>query len=120
MRRRDLIGVLVVAGSLAGLLAYRHWFIEPREWGVICAAAVPPLACWPREGLLWMQYQYLWGGAALALGLWGFIGAPFAVPVAGVAIGAAAVVNYNATWGMLGLALAGWGWLRMARGRAAA
>jgi len=114
MRRKDMLGVLLVAASLAGLLAYRHVFIEPREWGAICAAAAPPLICAPRAALLWMQHFYLWGALALALGLWAFIGAPFAVSVAGVAMGLAGVVNYNATWGMLGFALAVLAWIRSA------
>lgn len=114
MARRHVIGIVAVAISLAALLTYRHAFIEPREWGALCAAAAPPVACMPRTALLWLQHFYLWGTLALALGIWAFIGAPFAISVAGVAMGAAAVVNYNATWGMLGLALAGWAWIRPA------
>jgi len=117
MRRIDAIGLAVVAASLAALLAYRHVFIEPREWGALCAAAAPPAgvlprACAPRAALLWLQHFQLWGAGALVLGLWAFIGAPFVVGVAGVAVGLAGVVNYNATWGMLGLALASWAWVR--------
>lgn len=111
---RHVTGLVIVAVFLAGLFAYRHIFIEPREWGALCAAAAPPGMCLPRAGLLWLQHYYLWGALALALGLWAFIGAPFAVSVTGVAIGAAAVVNFNATWGMLGLALATWAWIRPA------
>lgn len=104
-------GLAVVAVSIAALLVYRYLFIEPREWGALCTAN-PPLACAPRAALLWLQHYYLWGAGALALGLWAFMGAPFIVSVAGVALGAAAVINYNATWGMLGLALAAWAWIR--------
>ena len=120
MARTHITGIILVAISLAALLAYRHAFIEPREWGALCAAAAPPMACLPRAGLLWLQHFQLWGALALALGLWAFIGAPFAVAVAGVAMGVAAVVNYNATWGMLGLALAAWAWIRFSPARKAA
>jgi hypothetical protein len=112
MRRNDWIGVAAVAGSLGLLIAYRAWFIEPREWGAACAAATAPLACAPRAGLLWLQQYGLWGGGGLALGLWAFLGGPFAVAVSAVALGAAGVVNYNATFGLLGAALGAWAWIR--------
>jgi hypothetical protein len=101
----------VVVLSLAGLLAWRKAGIEPREWVGLCAAASPPLACLPRSALFWLQYWYSWGAAALVLGLLALRGAPFAMSVAAVAVGAAAVANYNATWGMLGLALGAWAWI---------
>jgi len=113
--RADWLGLACVVASFAALILYRRYFIEPREWAALCAAATPPLACLPRAGLLWLQHYYLWGATALALGLYAFLGAPFAVLVAGVAAGIAAVVNYNATWGMLGLALAAWSWLTFPR-----
>jgi hypothetical protein len=110
---RDWVGVAVVALATALLLAYRAVFIEPRAWGAICAAAAPPMACLPRAGLLWMQQLYLWGTMALALGLLAFlVRAPFALRVAAVVAGIAAVANYNATWGMAGAALGVWAWLR--------
>jgi hypothetical protein len=119
MSRRDAAGLLCVTAALVAMAAYRAWYIEPREWGGICAAAVPPLACYPRAALLWMQHYYLWGLGALALGLWAFVGASFGAAVGAVALGGAAVANYNATWGMLGLALGASAWLRR-RGAAAA
>ena len=109
---RHLAGFCVVFLCLAGLLAYRAWAVEPREWGAMCAQAVAPAACAPRAALLWLQQYGLWGGMALGLGIWAFFGAPYAVSVAAVAIGGMAVVNYNATWGMVGLALGAWSWLR--------
>lgn len=112
MTRRDVAALAAVAGSLAALLLYRAWGVEPRPWGALCAAAAPPLACLPRGALLWLQRWYLWGGAALLLGLAAFLRAPWPVPAAAVALGAAAVANYNATWGMLGLALGAWSWIR--------
>jgi hypothetical protein len=114
MDRKDAWGLVAVALAVGLLLAYRHVWVEPREWGSICAAASPPLACIPRAALLWLQYWELWGLAALILGLAAFLGAP--VSAAAVAVGAAAVINYNASWGMLGVALGGWSWIRRARG----
>jgi hypothetical protein len=117
---RHLIGIVTVAVCLAGLLAFRHAYVDPSAWGAQCAPSATnlPWACTPRAALLWLQHFQLWGGIALALGLFAFIGAPFAVAVAGVALGAMAVVNYNATWGMLGLALAAWAWIGSGTGAA--
>jgi hypothetical protein len=106
--------LVVVALWLAALLAYRARYVEPREWGSSCVAAAPPLACLPRQALLWAQHWGLWGLAALGLGLAAFAGAP--VAVAAVAAGIAGVVNYNATWGMLGAALGAWAWIRRETG----
>ena len=113
MTRRDWIGFFVAAGVLGAMLLYRHIYVEPREWGAICAvaAAEMPPACWPRAALLWLQYWQIWGGGALALGLWAFLGGPHPVRVAAVALGAVATVNYNATWGMLALLLGAWAWI---------
>ncbi len=118
MKRADWLGLAMVAASLAGLILYRQAYVEPREWVGLCAAAAPPMACLPRAGLVWLQHWYLWGTGALALGLWAFLGGPWTVAVAAVAVGAAAVANYNATWGMIGLALGAWAWIRRQRGRA--
>jgi hypothetical protein len=109
--------VTLLAAWLAALLAYRHVYIEPREWGAICAAASPPLACLPRAGLLWMQHYGLWGGIALALGVASFIGAPLTVWA--IAFGIAGVVNYNASFGLLGAAIGFWAWLSPGAARAA-
>ena len=98
---------------LAALLLYRYQYVEPRSWVDACAAAAPPLACAPRQALLWAQYHGLWGLAALALGILSFIGIPVAAPA--IAAGLAGVVNYNATWGMLGVALGAWAWISPAR-----
>jgi hypothetical protein len=110
--RRDVAGVVVVAACLAGVIAYRAAYIEPRAWGAICAASAPPLACAPRAALLWLQQKYLWGSASLVLGLAAFLWrGPFWVAVAAIVVGVVAVENYNATWGMLGLALGAWVWV---------
>jgi len=113
MSKRDMGGLLVAVGVLATMLLYRAVWVEPREWGAICLAAEAPFACAPRAALLWLQHWQLWGGGALALGLWAFLfpRAPFAVRVAAVALGAVAVVNYNATWGVVAAALGAWVWV---------
>jgi hypothetical protein len=113
---RDIVGLAAVAAAGFGTWAYRAAYIEPRAWGVLCAAADRPLACVPRDGLLWLQREYLWGSIALVLGLWAFLaGGPRFVAVAAMAVGIAGVENYNATWGMLGAALGAWGWLRQGK-----
>jgi hypothetical protein len=113
---RDLLGLAVVVAAGGGMAAYRAVFIEPRTWGVACAAAAAPLACVPRAGLLWLQREYLFGGVALVLGVLAFLRrGPFAVAVAALVIGIAGVENYNATWGMLGAALGAWTWIGMTR-----
>ncbi|MBN8889792.1 MAG: hypothetical protein BGP12_21315 [Rhodospirillales bacterium 70-18] len=109
MKRQDLAALLLLAGWLGALLAYRAAYVEPREWAAACVAASPPLACLPRAGLLWMQQYGVWGGGALALGLAAFLGAP--VAALAVAAGIGGVVNYNASFGMLGLALGAWAWI---------
>lgn len=111
MRKRDWIGLAAAAGALGLMLLYRAIYVEPRAWGALCAAAAVPLACHPRAALLWLQHWQLWGGGALLLGLWAFLGGPFGVRVAAVALGAVATANYNATWGMLGLLLGAWAWI---------
>lgn len=118
LRRQDIAGIAVVVVLTAGLLAYRAWFIEPRAWGAICDAAQAPLACLPRQGLLWAQYQYAWGLVALLLGLGAFVIGWLPLAVAAVAMGVAAVVNYNASWGMVAVALGAWHWIGANRRRA--
>ncbi len=113
MRRRDVWGGAAVAAATAGLILYRLYFIEPREWGALCAASAAPLACLPRAGLIWLQRFYLWGAASLGFGLFGFAwGGAFAAQLLAVVLGVAAIENYNATWGAVGLALGVWGWAR--------
>ncbi len=109
MRRRDLWPLLSLALWLAALLAYRAQYVEPRAWGAACAAAGAPWPCAPRAALLWMQQYGVWGGAALVLGLAGFLGAPTIILAA--AFGLGGVVNYDASFAMLGLALAAWTWI---------
>jgi len=113
MQRRDVWGLVLVGAAAAGLIAYRAWFIEPREWGALCVAATPPAACVPRAALIWLQRYYLWGAGSLVLGLFGFSwGGGFGAQLAAIVLGVAAIENYNATWGAIGLALGAWSWLR--------
>ena len=111
MTKGDGIGLAAVLGVLGGLLAFRAAVVEPRDWAAACMAASAPAACLPRAALLWLQHWQLWGAGALALGAWSLLGAPLAVRVAAVALGAMAVANYNATAGMFGLALGAWAWI---------
>ncbi len=104
MNGRDGVGLAVVGGGVASMLAFRAVYVEPAGacWGVIC---------WARTGLLWLQAGYLWGTIALGLGLAAFFGRWWRVGVAAVLVGAAAVINYNVTWGMVGAALGAWVWI---------
>ena len=113
MRRRDWVGLGAVLLVWAALIAYRQLYLEPRAWGALCVSARPPLACLPRQGLIWLQRYYLIGSASLALGVWGLAWrGGFAVQLGAVLIVIAAVENYNATWGAIGAALGAWAWLR--------
>ncbi|TPG57517.1 hypothetical protein EAH89_11395 [Roseomonas nepalensis] len=110
--RRDLVALLAVAAAIGLMVAYRHVYVEPRAWGALCLdLAQAPLACQPRAVLLWLQHWQLWGAVAMGLGIWAFVGAPFPVRAAAVAMGVIAVLNFNATWGMVGAALGGWAWV---------
>lgn len=115
MTRRDWLALLCLAITIAGLILYRHTMIEPRHWGATCAAADAPWVCAIRAAFLWLQHWELYGAGALALGIAAVLGAPFAVAIAAVGLGAAAAINYNASWGLLGLALGAWRWIRMLR-----
>ena len=113
LRTRDLVAFACLLAVLAGAVAYRAVYLEPRAWGALCAGAAAPLACLPRAGLLWMQHFYLLGIASLACGIAAFfLRGPFALAIAAIALGIVAVENYNASWGMLGAALGAWTWLR--------
>jgi hypothetical protein len=112
----DGAGIAVVLAAVAGLAAFRQTYVEPPGWGAICAAAAPPLVCAPLQALGWLQYWYLWGAAALALGLAAFLTGRLPLAVAAVTLGAMAVLNYNATWGVLGAALGVWVWIRRGAG----
>ena len=109
---RDFRAALAVAAAIGLMVLYRHLQVEPREMGALCLDLTQaPFACRPRAALLWLQHWQLWGAGAMALGVWAFIGAPFAVRAAAVALGVIAVLNFNATWGMIGAALGGWAWV---------
>jgi hypothetical protein len=112
LSKRDIAGLAVILTAAAVVYAYRAVYIEPRLWGSLCAAAAPPLACVPRAGFLWLQRFYIWGGAALGLGIYGFFRPPArAVQIAAISVGIAAIANFNASYGALGAALALLGWI---------
>ena len=113
MERRDVFGLCAVLLVAALLIAYRQTYLEPREWGALCVAAMPPLACMPRTGLIWLQHYYLLGSLPVALGLWGFAWrGGFPAQLGAVLLGVAGIENYNATWAAVGAALGAWAWLR--------
>ena len=113
MTKRDYWGLGIVVLATAALILYRYVYIEPRYWGAACASAAAPAACVPRGWLLFLQRYYLWGGLALGLGLWSFVGrGGFVSQVVAVVVGVAGIENYNATWAAAGAALAAWCWLR--------
>ncbi|WP_338661598.1 hypothetical protein VQH23_15270 [Pararoseomonas sp. SCSIO 73927] len=119
--KHDLIAVLAVVAAIGLIVLYRYLQVEPRHMGALCLdLSTAPFACKPRAALLWLQHWQLWGAGALALGIWAFIGAPFAVRAAAVALGVIAALNFNATWGMLGAALGAWAWVEAAARAAAA
>jgi hypothetical protein len=110
-----LAAVVLVGGGMA---AFRQVAIVPRVTVGLCAAANAPFAfCGPRAAVLWLQYQQLFGWAALALGLAGFCLGRRWPSVFAIGIGIAAVVNYNATTGILGAALGLFAWIGLNTGR---
>ena len=117
LSRRDITGLVLLAAATAAIMAYRAAYIEPRAWGTLCASADgAPIVCASRTALFWLQRQYLWGTTALVLGLLAFLRrGPFALALAAIIAGIAAVENYNATWGMAGVALGAWSWLRLSK-----
>ena len=109
MKRKTAARLIVVGVCWTALLAFRAVYVEPRAAAAACLAAAS-LPCTLRTALLWLQYQELWGAAALALGLLAFF-TRLPLAVAAVVAGIAAIVNFNASWGMAGAALGAWAWL---------
>ena len=112
----DGAGIAIVIAAVAGLAAFRQTYVERPGWDAICAAAAAPPVCMPLQALGWTQYWYLWGTAALALGLAAFLIGWLPLAVGAVTLGAMAVQNYNVTWGVLGAALGVWVWVRRGAG----
>ena len=112
----DGVGIAVVVAAVAGLATFRQSYVEQPGWGAICAAAAAPLVCVPLQALGWMQYWYLWGATALALGMAALLIGWLGLAVAAVTLGAMAVQNYNTTWGVLGAAIGIWVWIRRGAG----
>lgn len=113
----DWAGIALVAIIGGGAAAFRQLAIVPRATVGICAAANAAAFCGPRSAVLWLQYQQLFGWAALVLGLAAFLrGWRFAGALA-IGVGIAAVVNYNGTTGIIGAALGLFAWMGVNTGR---
>lgn len=110
---RDLPALLLVVAAIGGAMVYRRYGVEPRHWAAACIASQPPFGCVPRAAVVWLQGQDLWGWAALLLGVAAFLTRRFAIAIAALILGGAAVVNFNASLGMPGAALGLWTWLRL-------
>jgi hypothetical protein len=100
-----------------GFFAFRELAIVPRATVGLCAAAAAPPICAPRAAVLWLQYQQLFGWAALALGLAAFFAGRRWPAILAIAFGISATVNYNATTGIIGAALGLTAWLSLNTGR---
>lgn len=114
LSRADLIGIVIVVALAAAAILFRMATIEPRAFVGICAAAHPPLVCAPRQAVLWLQYERLFGFPSLLLGGLAIAFARRPLGIAGLALGIVAVVNFNGTEGIIGAALGLWGWLEAA------
>jgi len=113
----DVAGLALVALIGGGAAAFRQYAIVPRATVGLCAAANAPAFCGPRAAVLWLQYEQLFGWAALALGLIAFIFGRRLAGALALGVGIAAVVNYNGTNGILGAALGLFAWIGLATGR---
>jgi hypothetical protein len=117
MADADWHGLTVISVIGVGSWLFRFQAIQP-FWTVgACAAAHRPAFCVPRQAVLWLQYQQLFGWAAFVLGVAAFVLGRRWLGVMAIAIGIAAVVNYNATTGILGAALGLFAWFGVKTGR---
>ncbi len=117
LAQADWTGIWTVAAIGMAAFAFRQMAIVPRATVGLCAAAKAPMFCAPRAAVLWLQYQQLFGWAALALGAAGFFLGRRWPGVFAVAVGVAAVVNYNATTGVIGATLGLIAWASLSTGR---
>ena len=108
----DAIGLALVSINLELMLLFRDNYLQPRAWGIACAAVNRPMVCMARDADGWLSGYYGWGAAALYAGLLTLIHAPSGVSVAAVSLGALAIVNGNATWGAIAVCLGAWSWMR--------
>jgi len=113
----DWMGLWLVAMIGGGMFAFRELAIVPRATVGLCAAANAPAICAPRAAVLWLQYQQLFGWAALALGVAAFVSGQRLASVLALSVGIAAVVNDNATTGIIGAALGLIAWIGLCTGR---
>ncbi len=114
----DWNGITAIALIGVGMALFREVAIVPVSTVALCAGAKAPVAlCAPRAAVLWLQYEHLFGTAALILGIIGFCCGKRWAGVLGIAIGIAAVVNYNATDGIIGASLGLFAWMGIITGR---
>ncbi len=117
MTTEDWLGLWTIVFIGASFFAFRELAIVPRATVGLCAAAAAPPICAPRAAVLWLQYEQLFGWAALALGLAGFFKGLRLAAILAIAIGIAATINYNATTGIIGAALGLTAWIGLGTGR---
>ena len=65
-RRRDWVGLVVIASVALAAYGYRTVFVDDRGWDAACRIASAPIACVPREAILVLQYWQALGAMALA------------------------------------------------------
>jgi len=113
-RRRLAVGLGAALLVLAVAMAIRYGLIEPRDMGLACVEAVRPWWCGPRDLLVYLSLEEIWGFASLAAGLAGIvIGARGrALAWIGFTAGLVGLVLYNAGTAAAGLLLAIIGLLR--------
>jgi len=113
----DWAGIALAALIGGGAAAFRQLAIVPRATVGICAAANAPAFCMPRQAVLWLQYEQLFGWAALVFGVAAFLRGWRLAGALAIGIGIAAVVNYNGTTGIIGAALGLFAWMGVNTGR---
>jgi hypothetical protein len=117
MTAEDWLGLWAILFIGVGFFAFREFAIVPRATVGLCAAAAAPPICAPRAAVLWLQYEQLFGWAALLLGLAGFFRGLRLAAILAIAIGIAATINYNATTGIIGAAFGLTAWIGLNTGR---
>jgi hypothetical protein len=110
--RRLAAGAAIALAVLALAMAARFLLIEPRDMGLACVEAERPWWCLPRDLLVLVSVNEVWGLAALGAGIGGLLARPRWI--AGLAFGAglAGLVLYNAGTAAAGLLLGIIGLLR--------
>jgi hypothetical protein len=98
-----LILALAVLGAAAW---FRYVVVEPRSMGFACSEMPTPSWCAPREWIIQLHLNNVWGIAALAFGALAlFLRQNWAVP-AGIIAGLAGMVLYDTSLASAGFLLA--------------